>query len=180
MATMAGHAVDRPAVCFYEINGYDEHPADNDPFNIYSHSSWKPVLDLAREKTDRIVMRSLPWKNAEADPITNLTMTETACDAGGCLVTKTTVRAPGRTLTACDRRHPDINTCWHVEHPLKDADDLRAWLTIPETRVTGEPVLDEILKTEEALGDTGIVMISIGDPLCAAAEMFEMSTFILV
>ena len=34
MATLRGEWVDRPAVSFYELNGLDEHPHDNDPFNI--------------------------------------------------------------------------------------------------------------------------------------------------
>jgi len=50
MATLQGEAVDRPAVCFYEINGLDEKPDNPDPYNIYSDPSWKPLLDLARDR----------------------------------------------------------------------------------------------------------------------------------
>jgi len=39
MATLRGGQVDRPPVSFYELNGLDENPGDNDPFNIYSHPS---------------------------------------------------------------------------------------------------------------------------------------------
>ena len=35
MATLRGQPVDRPAVSFYEITGFDERPADPDPFNTY-------------------------------------------------------------------------------------------------------------------------------------------------
>ena len=62
MATLAGQVVDRPAVCFYEINGLDEPGDFNDPFNIYTHPSWDPLIELAREKSDRIVMRSIPFQ----------------------------------------------------------------------------------------------------------------------
>ena len=62
MATLAGRPVDRPAVCFYELNALDQDPIDKDPYNIYSHPSWKPLLDLTRDKTDRIVMRKLPME----------------------------------------------------------------------------------------------------------------------
>ena len=57
MATLAGLPVDRPAVSFYELNALDQDPGDSAPYNIYSHPSWKALLDLTREKTDRIVMR---------------------------------------------------------------------------------------------------------------------------
>ncbi|HAU37881.1 MAG TPA: hypothetical protein DCX07_09220, partial [Phycisphaerales bacterium] len=68
MRTLHGLSVDRPAVCFYELNGLDENPADDDPFNIYSDPSWKPLLDLTREKTDRIVIRYVPFPDAPPDP----------------------------------------------------------------------------------------------------------------
>ncbi len=45
MATLHGEAVDRPAVSFYELNGLDENTGDGDPYNIYTHPSWKPLLE---------------------------------------------------------------------------------------------------------------------------------------
>ena len=48
MASLQGKPVDRPPVCFYEITGYigDQNSSGPDPFNIYSHPSWRPLLDL--------------------------------------------------------------------------------------------------------------------------------------
>ena len=46
MATLAGSPVDRPPVCFYELNGLDERPEDADSFNIYNHPSWAPLIEL--------------------------------------------------------------------------------------------------------------------------------------
>ncbi|MBW8016687.1 MAG: hypothetical protein FVQ82_10905 [Planctomycetes bacterium] len=61
MATLRGEPVDRPAVSFYELNGLDEDYNDPDPFNIYNDPSWKPLIDLTKDHTDRIVMRSVPF-----------------------------------------------------------------------------------------------------------------------
>jgi hypothetical protein len=55
MATLEGRAVDRPPVCFYEINGLDERADLADPFNIFTHPTWQPLIELAKERTDRIV-----------------------------------------------------------------------------------------------------------------------------
>ena len=52
MATLHGRPVDRPAVCFYEIGGFDVDPENPDPFNIYNDPSWRPLLRLAEEQTD--------------------------------------------------------------------------------------------------------------------------------
>ena len=82
MATLQGKPVDRPAVSFYELNGFDEHPDDPDPFNIFSHPSWQPLLELAREKTDRIVMRGVAFKAIAPDPIGHLAKDETWLEDG--------------------------------------------------------------------------------------------------
>ena len=47
MATLRGEPVDRPAVNFYEIGGFDVDPDDPDEFNIYNDPSWRPLLQLA-------------------------------------------------------------------------------------------------------------------------------------
>ena len=82
MATLAGRSVDRPPVCFYELNGLDERPEDADSFNIYNHPSWTPLIELTRERTDRIVMRSVPFRGASA-PLDELTQIETWFENGG-------------------------------------------------------------------------------------------------
>jgi hypothetical protein len=53
-ATLRGEPVDRPAVNFYEIGGFLVNPDDPDEYNIYNSPSWKPLLDLAEERTDII------------------------------------------------------------------------------------------------------------------------------
>ena len=63
MATLRGEPVDRPAVSFYELNGLDEDYHNPDPFNIYTDPSWRDLIDLTREHTDRIVMRNVLFVN---------------------------------------------------------------------------------------------------------------------
>jgi len=58
MRTLRGEAVDRPAVSFYEIGGFEIDPHDPDDFNIYNDASWQPLLELAEEQTDLIRMRA--------------------------------------------------------------------------------------------------------------------------
>ena len=177
MNTLLGRPVDRPAVSFYELNGLDENPADLDPLNIYSHRSWKPLIDLAREKTDRIVMRGLTFKSFTPDPLESLAVRRVEF-RGGSRFTHKSIATPGRTLTACVRRDPDVNTEWTVEHLLKGPDDLRALLDfLPEPSLGGAPDTSAVLATEAALGDSGIVMIDTPDPLCLAAGLFDLGEF---
>jgi len=175
LATLKGQPVDRPAVSFYEISGM-ESTDSGDPFNIYSHPSWKPLLELAREKTDRMVISYVNFKNAPPDPAKELTTRETRYANGSRLVT-TTVRAGKHVLTSRTRQDPDVNTVWTLEHLLKNVDDLKAWLDIPEREFGGEPDVETTLRTEEALDGTGIAMIDTADPICHVAPLFDMGEF---
>jgi hypothetical protein len=181
MATLQGKPVDRPAVSFYELNGLDHNPPhDSDPFNIYSHSSWRPLLELAREKTDHIVVRGAAFKDILPDPLNYLAKDEIWLDEKGSRLTRRTIVAGNRTLTMRTRRDPDIDTVWTTEHLLKDVDDIDAFLALPEFDA-GEPIdSTAVLETEAALGDTGIVMIDIPDPLYLSAELFEMGEYTVI
>ncbi len=178
-ATLKGASVDRPPVSFYEINGLDEKIDSDDSFNIYSHPSWRPLIELAREKTDRMVMRGAPFKPRQPDPIESVTETETFIE-NGSLITIRRVQAGGRVLTCRTRRDPDVNTVWTEEHLLKDKDDLRAFLDIPPPEPDGTVDPGPVLQAEAALGDTGIVMINTSDPLCRAASLFDLGEYTVV
>jgi hypothetical protein len=168
--------VDRPAVSFYEINGLDEKTCDDDPFNIYSDPSWQPLIELTREKTDRIVMRGVAYRSIAPKPIEDAsTIESTVID--GSRYTMRSVKAGSRTLTTRTRRDPDVNTVWTVEHLLKDAEDLRAFLDMPSPVPRGSVDTRQVLEAESALGDTGIVMIDTPDPLCLAASLFDMAEY---
>jgi uroporphyrinogen-III decarboxylase len=193
MATLNGKTVDRPPVSFYELNGLDENPADLDLFNIYSHPSWAPLIELTRERTDRIVMRPMVFKGAPADPLAELTIRRTWVEVEGessevpnsRQFTHTTIHYAGRSLTALTRRDADVNTVWHLEHLLKNGADLQTYLQLPQAEFGGggtEVQVDciPILAVEEAIGDSGIVMIDLADPLCLAAELFDMSNYLVV
>ena len=182
MATLRGEPVDRPAVCFYEITGYvgDQNPADADPFNIYSHPSWQPLLDLAWERSDIIARRGVSFLGAPPDPVAELTTTATWTDANGSRFTRHTIRTPRRELTTVSRRDPDVNTVWTVEHLLKDTDDFRIWLDLPMPAFGGVPKTEPVLAAERAIGDRGIVLIDRGDPICEVAPLFDMATFTVV
>ncbi|MDD4872819.1 MAG: uroporphyrinogen decarboxylase family protein [Kiritimatiellae bacterium] len=179
MATLRGEPVDRPPVSFYELNGLDENPDDPDPFNIYTHPSWLPLIELAREKTDRIVMRGATFKGVLPDPAESLTTIETSVKNGSQFTTKT-IKIGAKTLRSRTRRDADVNTVWTEEHLLKDVDDLRLFLEIPQQEFAGSPDLNGVLLAEQKLGDTGIVMIDTPDPLCLAASLFDMATYTII
>lgn len=183
--------MDRPPLSFYELNGLDENPANADPFNIYSHPSWEPLIELTRAHSDRIVMRPVGFKGAPADPLAELTFRRTWVDSEGVgfpnsevptgrQFTHSTIQYAGHSLTALTRRDMDVNTVWHLEHLLKNSADLQVYLQLPQPEFGGEPDIAPVLAAEQAIGDSGIVMIDLADPLCLAAELFDMSNYLVV
>ena len=153
MASIRGQDVDRPPVCFYEITGYDENPSDNDPFNIYSDPSWEPVIALAKEKTDRIVRRNASFKHEGENRKTHTDIKSRM--ENGSLYEVHTINAGNRNLTSQTRHDPDVNTVWTIEHLLKDVEDLKAWLTLPDEDIDfSNPDISGFIKAETDLGDT--------------------------
>jgi hypothetical protein len=206
MAILRGRPVDRPAVNFYEIGGFAVAPADPDPFNVYHDPSWQPLLQLAEEQTDLIRMRS-PVKSRSYDVALP---PDTSCHNRRCpdaqpgrtaalraeggeesfqveeymengrRFTRTVLKVAGRTMTALTRRDPEIDTTWTIEHLLKNLDDLRAYLELPDEVFAEEVHTDHLLREDEELGERGIVMVDTEDPICAAASLFSMEDFTVI
>jgi hypothetical protein len=186
MATLRGQPVDRPAVNFYEIGGFAVDPSDPDPFNVYNDPSWQPLLQLAEEQTDLIRMRS-PVKSRSHDVVLHSKMSsreeffkvEEYTEKGNRFIRKT-LKVAGRTMTSLTRRDPEIDTVWTLEHLLKNLDDLRAYLSLPDEVFTEEIHIDNLLKEDKELAERGIIMIDTEDPICAAASLFSMENFTII
>ena len=179
MNCLQGKPVDRMPVCFYEIDGFLQSRDSTDPYNIFSHPSWWPLLDLAREKSDSIVRMRVPFQNAPADPLAELSSSET-WEEDGSKYTRTSIRAGSRVLSCLTRRDIDVDTVWTLEHLLKDIDDLKAFLELPVAEFGGQPDLSGFLAMEERVGEAGIVMVDTSDPICAAASMFDMAEYTVI
>jgi uroporphyrinogen-III decarboxylase len=179
MATLRGEPVDRPAVNFYEIGGFDVDPDDEDEFNVYNDPSWRPLLELAEEHTDLIRMRSARMtptgENCREEFFRSEHYTE-----GRSRFTRTVLRVAGRTMTSLARRDPEMHTTWRLEHLLKDPDDLRAYLELPDEIFPAEPDVSNLVAAEAEVGDRGIVMVDTPDPICIAADLFSMADYTVV
>jgi hypothetical protein len=183
MATLAGRSVDRPAVSFYEIGGFRINPSDADPYNIYNSPDWEPILKLAEEQTDIIRLMS-PVRERSIDPTGSAASThwheffsEETQDDGENRITLTRLTVAGRTLTQVTKRERHLNTVWTVEHLLKSASDVEAYLAVPDEAFTERIDVAPLVAEEHSLGDRGIVMVDTEDPLCAAAALMSMEEY---
>lgn len=175
-ATFRGMPVDRPAVSFYEIGGFRYDPDDPDPYNVHNDPSWRPLIRFAEEKTD--IMRLVSGKFLPRHPEAAKEFVRVeSWEEGRSLFTRTRLKIAGRVMMELTRRDADTDTVWKIEHFLKDEEDLKAYLGIPEEALDCAWDCSDLPGLETALGETGIVMIDAGDPLCAAADMFSMEDY---
>ena len=179
MATLNGRPVDRPAVNFYEVGGFEVDPADPDEANVYNDPSWQPLLKLAEEHTDLIRMRKIALQPAAHNCRDEFFKTDTFAQDGSRYV-RTILRVAGRTLTALTRRDREVDTVWNVEHLLKNLDDLKAYLSLPDGVFACEPDVSNLVEADREVGDRGIVMVDTDDPMCAAAMLFSMEDYLLM
>ncbi len=176
MATLRGEPVDRPPVSFYEIGGWRLDPDDPDPFNVYSGPGWRELIHLAEEETDLIRMVAPVRRPAPKNCLSDFQTTETFLKDGSRF-TRTTLSIAGRALTSLTRRDPDVATIWTVEHLLKSAANVEAYLQLPDEAFAYEVDIGNLETAEARLGDAGIVMVDVADPLCHAAGLFSLADY---
>ncbi|MDD3926913.1 MAG: uroporphyrinogen decarboxylase family protein [bacterium] len=177
--TLLGQPVDRPAVNFYEVGGLKVDPNDPDPFNVYNDPSWQPLLQLAEEHTDLIRMRG-PALIPRFTACYQEYFLEDNYENDLSYYYRTKIKIGGRELSSLSRRDKDIDTVWILQHIIKDLDDLKSYLDLPDEALLREPDLTELFAAEKEVGDKGIVMVDIADPLCLAASLFDMSDYTVI
>jgi uroporphyrinogen-III decarboxylase len=73
-----------------------------------------------------------------------------------------------------------VDTIWTTEHLLKDVDDLKAYLELPEEFFAEEIDVARLIEDDAKVGERGIVMVDTEDPICAAASLFRMEDFLTI
>ena len=158
--------IDRVPISTYELVGWNEKSWEN------SEPSYRRLMDAIREYTDCIYM-SYPETVERQDD--SLEVRE--WDEGDRHFTEKVFHTPRGDLTALYRTDRGIYTTWTLKHPLRDISDIDRYLSMhyesPEIR------MDVFDRDREALGDRGVMMISVGDPICEGAELYEMGDFLV-
>ncbi len=176
LRTLRGEPVDRPAVSFYEIGFFDYSADDPDPYNVHNDPSWRPLLELARNRTDIIRSASPHTRPADPQRIRSLWKSETET-RGTSRFTRTTLALPNRSLTQLTRRDAETDTVWTLEHLMKEPADVDAFLAVPPSDWAVAVDCAPLHAAETAIGDAGIVCVDTADPLCNAAALFSMEDY---
>lgn len=184
IATLRGEAVDRPAVNFYEIGGFLVDPNDKDEYNIYNSQSWKPLLDLAENHTDIIRMVSpvraqshLSWDGSSNTNTRSRYVKEETWEENDNRFTRQTYKIGSKELTTLSRRDKSLDTVWTIEPLLRNIDDVKLFLELPDEIFDENIDISHLEEQEKNLGDKGIVMVDTEDPICSVAALFNLEDF---
>ena len=182
-ATLKGEAVDRPAVNFYEIGGFIVNPDDPDEYNIYNSPSWRPLIELAENQTDIVRLVSpvraqshLSWDTGSSG-MRSMIVKDRIWEENESRFTRQTYTIGGKQLTSLTRRDKNLDTVWTVEYLLKNTDDAKLYLELPDEIFEETLDISHLEEEERKLGDKGIVMVDTEDPVCAVAALFNLEDF---
>lgn len=157
--------IDRVPISTYELVGWNPDSFEN------NQPSYKTLMDVIREKTDCVYMLNPGERNVNLQPTDVQTWRE-----GKSVYTRRTFATSKGDLSMLQREDDDVYTVWTIEHLLKDLSDIEKYLSLPYT--PSEFDMADFYRRQEALGDKGVMMITVEDPICQAAELFEMGEFL--
>lgn len=170
LATMRGEIPDRVPISTYELVGWNGDAWEN------REPSYARLMDLIRRETDCMYMTGVPLPNARQGEIRADVRT---WDEGPHHYRRVVTHTPTRQLTQVSSFTDDVHTVWTREHPCKDLEDMRAYLSL--RWAPGEPDFGPLQKAWKDLeGGRGIPLVSTGDPLCDVSELFELGTFLVL
>ena len=90
-------------------------------------------------------------------------------------ITHRTLHTPKGDLSQTIKYIDHLNTPWQIEHWCKSLEDVDRALSVPYQPVDYDAT--DFARITQELGDHGIVMASLGDPLLMAAELMEFGEF---
>jgi len=183
LAVLEGELPDRVPVSAYELVPYDRQSWYN------KQPSYKPLMDMVRERTDCLYMASLPAapfgnaadavRGVESKPdAINKNITTRKRRQGKSQFIETTYHTPKGELKSLHRTDDDIFTVWTIEHLLKDIDDIDKYLSF-DWRQPDALDLTEFADVQSQLGENGIMMPTVGDAMCDVGELFEFGRFLV-
>jgi uroporphyrinogen-III decarboxylase len=169
LAALRGQPTDRVPISTYELVGYNSQAFEN------KEPSYAALMQAIREKTDCLAMWN-PASNehflGSAHPLEREVRTWREGDA---TVTRTVIHTPRGELAQTVKWLDGLYTPWVVEHWCKDLDDVDKALSVPYQPLTCDA--SDFARIQAEVGEHGIVMASLADPLLMAAELMEFGAF---
>jgi len=183
LKTLAIEPADRVPISCYELNAWNPH----DWYN--RQESYKDLMAMVREQTDGVYMAGVPGPRlgnpveivrgegdlADIQSDNCLTIERWRQDTSDFI--RATFHTPKGKLTELYRTDENLNTTWKLEHPVKTIDDVDTYLSIHWE--LPEMDLSDFAAAQQRLGEDGIMMPSLSDPVGGQASALEMGQFLI-
>lgn len=158
--------IDRVPISTYDLVGFNENSFEN------KEPSYDKLMNYIRKYTDCVYMLEpeIIYHENEHEIIENWR-------EDNYQYTKKTLTTEGSPLTELVKETDGVYTKWTIEHLLDSIDDIDKFLKMPFVPPTIDYTKYDIEKNK--LGDNGIMMISIPDPIAEVAELFGMDKFLI-
>lgn len=171
--TLTSQPVDGIPISLYEFDGFYE-------TWIHEYPEYQAILHYAQGKTDKLFawgpksdLPNIFFGGIDPDNIKITNWTDKNSQ-----FTKTTLQTPRGKLITQSRQDEGIHTRWIIEHYCKTAADAEKILSIPY--IPWKPSVNSFFELDKKLGDTGIVLGDLPDPLCLTVDLFGFSEFLMV
>lgn len=192
MAVLQHKIPDRVPVSAYDMTGWHYDPrdtvTDETDLNAYvrrkilytyligwwnEEPSYAPLMSYLREKADCLYMTDVPMQNAYVARNTHMKQwTE-----GPSTFTRITLTTPKGDLSQLFRVDEGVYTAWEIEHRIKDESDIEKYLSIPYEPV--EPDVSHVFAQDKFIGENGIMLIDVPDPVVEVFGLFSMEDFLM-
>ncbi len=165
LAALRGQLPDRVPVCCSELQAYNPYSWEN------QEPSFAPLMAFIKQHCDAVLTLGCPWYSLGEGQVEQTTWEE-----GDWHHARLVYHSPLGDLTQQQLWKPSQKTIWTTEHMLKTPDDIAKYLALDFH--LNEPDLSVHLELREALGEAGLLMLGLPDPVCLAAEAFDMCDFL--
>lgn len=165
LKVLSGELPDRVPISTYELCGYNKYSFEN------QEPSYQKLMDFIRAKTDSVTMWQPKSDEFDAKSACSSILETTETMEGDFHICCTRLHTPKRVLKQTVKYQDNVKTVWKVEHLCKDIQDVDALLNLPFRPVTYD--FSDFKRIKEEVGNRGIIMTSLGDPVCTAMELME-------
>ncbi len=166
LAVLKGELPDRVPISTYELQPQSTASWEN------HEPSYAPLMAFIEQHCDTMMFAGTAgWRFAEGQ-----TEVETWTE-GDWTHHRTLLHSPLGDLTTHHASKADVVTTWTLEHALKTPDDIDKYLALDFQ--LGDVDMSGFFAEQDRLGEAGILLPGVADPVCIAAEAFEMSQFLL-
>jgi uroporphyrinogen-III decarboxylase len=169
IAALQGEPTDRVPISTYELVGHNSVSWEN------REPSYARLMDAIRTLTDCICMWN-PRSNATVfDSSHPVELHAETSREGDFDVTRWSIDMPRGRLTRTTKVSDNVHTVWQTEHWCKSLEDVDAALSVPYEPLQFDH--GDLARVRGEVGENGIIMASLADPLWMAADLMEFSDY---